>query len=95
MIEALTPVTKALSDYRNWVWSNRDIRIGNFNVALVLNAGKAACKFTVTGDVFPPDGSELSPCVATAGKEFCGEITDGVLRFPAETQGAIAACFES
>ena len=93
VVDVLTPLTVALSDYRNWVWTNRDLRIANFNVALVLKSGKAECRFTVTGDVFPLDGSELSPCVETAGQEFCGEITDGVLRFPADAQGALAPCF--
>lgn len=95
VLDALIPLTTALSDYRNWVWSNRDIRIGNFNVALILKSEEAECSFTVTGDLFPPDGSKLSPCVETAGQEYCGEITDGVLRFPVAAQGALAACFAS
>ena len=90
-LRAAVPLTQTVAFYRDWVASNFDFRVQNFDVSLEVTRGSAVCTFEPAGAP-PPDGSEINPCFVASGEEVCGTLEDMVLSVPAAHHEAVGRC---
>lgn len=91
-LESAVPLTKTVAFYRDWVASNFDFRVQNFDVSLELTRGSNVCTFKPEGAP-PPDGTQISPCFMAGSEEVCGTVADMVLSVPAAHRKAVGRCF--
>ena len=61
---ALLPIMKSLAAYRDTVAGRYDIRVLSFQIRIAVGE---TCELEAVGD-YPPDGSEVSACVAGRSK---------------------------
>lgn len=92
----LTPVGRALAEYRDGAAANYDFRFASFAIGLGFTRGANQCLLRIAGQ-HPPDGSQFSPCVDIAGVPACagGKEEDGVLRLAhtGREGSTISGCF--
>ena len=90
-LKAAVPLTETVAFYRDWVASNFDFRVQNFDVSLEVTRGSTVCSFEPAGAP-PPDGTEINPCFVASGEEVCGTLDDMVLSIPAAHHEAVGRC---
>lgn len=77
----MTPLSKALTAYRDQVAGRFDFRVASFKVGLEVLEKTHLCRLRVGGQ-FPPDGSTFDGCVDMGGEERCvTEAKEGTTRF--------------
>jgi hypothetical protein len=71
-LSTLTPVSRALAQYRNRLSEKYDIRIASFETSVLLLGTGGACQFVPMGD-YPPSGRVFGPCIGVGGT-LCGPM---------------------
>jgi len=92
-LAALAPLTTALATYRDDLASRFDFRIASFHIGLEFFRGPTHCQVAAAGS-FPPDGTQVSPCVLVNSEERCGLPEAGGVRFPERDADPIRSCLE-
>ena len=90
-LNAVVPLTKTAAFYREWVASNFDFRVQNFEVGLDVTSGRHVCAFGLTGPP-PPDGTQIAPCFTVDGMEVCGDLRGSRLTIPAAHRESLGRC---
>ena len=90
-LNSVVPLTKTAAFYRDWVASNFDFRVLNFDVGLDVTPNRTVCAFELDGAP-PPDGSKLAPCFTVDGAEVCGNLQDMKLSISPAHHEAVGRC---
>lgn len=71
-LSTLTPVSRALAQYRDRVSEKYDIRIASFEISVLLLGTGGTCQLVPMGD-YPPSGTIFGPCIGVGGTH-CGPM---------------------
>lgn len=92
VLQDLSPLTTALSTYRDAIGLRYDLRIANFQVVLGMENAGITCRFSPV-KTSPNNGGVVSPCIVLGGAPICGEPTDSAaVSFPEPTMKRLKLC---